>query len=159
MDNKIILAFLAVVVIVAGVFGFVMNKALDNQSSLGAEINYSTALSNANLYNSLDSLVTDLGVVTTATIQPGTGATMGPNSTATTSVTTAGAAVGDFVIVSMASSSYVEAGLFVTGQVTAASTTQVIWVNNTTSSATVATTSIRIRVLPRAIGTTATTTR
>ncbi len=147
-------------VVIAGVFGLVINKVLDKASNdLGATLTYSSARGSIELYNYLDAVTADLvnvrlplsGVLSySGVIQPDAGATIAPGNVATSTITVTGAAVGDFVLVSFASSTYSTIGVGITGQVTNASTVTLLWQNTASSSTafTAASTTVRVRVIP-----------
>lgn len=118
-----------------------------------AEINPRTALHDSQLEAILDSLLTDITAIRTvlggvlsgsATWDAGS---IADGDMVSTDITVTGAAVGDFVMASMGVD-VVDLG--VSAQVTATNTVTVTLLNNTGGAVDLASTTVRVRVIPQA---------
>jgi hypothetical protein len=120
---------------------------------MAAEINHRTAQGDSQLEAVLDSILTDMTAVRTVLggILSGSAtydtASLNDAAGATTTVTVTGAALGDFVMVSLGVDL---AGISVTGYVSAADTVAVRIQNESGGTLDLASTTIRVRVIPQA---------
>lgn len=118
-----------------------------------AEINHRTAQGDSQLEAVLDSLLTDVTAIRTVLGGVLTGsavydtASLNDAAGATTTVTVTGAALGDFVMVSLGVDLQ---GISVTGYVSAADTVAVRIQNESGGTLDLASTTIRVRVIPQA---------
>lgn len=155
--NKLTLVIVAGAVILAGIIGYVV---FHQGNTFGATINYSNCGSQANCYNMLSGLLTDItnirqvvsGLVTssTASLQFPTGTATTTTAT-TTQVIGLAAAAGDIVLVSPVTQTL---GIIYSASVAVASTTSAtfqITAANASTTAVAPTASVfNLTVLPRA---------
>lgn len=172
MDNKIFVAVL-VLVAIAGAF-FLGGSNSKQGNDLGAVINYYSSLSNARLYTSLNSLLTDITAVRApiaGLIQVSTssnvaalnlGALGTTTSTASSTATATGAAAGDACIAGVTTPTV---NVDVTCQVSGTNSVIFWYKNNQTPAQTMTTSTVTATVIPKAsfvaaaaLTTTATTT-
>lgn len=159
--NKIIVIFTAVLLVVIGIFGYVVSRAIETtNTALGVNLTYSSALSRLETYNLFDALIADNNNMLRATGQTLTGSgsyspgVVSTSTQASTTITVTGAAVGDFAIAEFGTTTdvsgadnYNKYGL--DAKVSAANTVHVLFHSvggNTTT--TLGSATLRVKVFP-----------